>query len=118
MGWEFSATAPAPAGPNGNPIRLLRRMILVLEAALRQTLYHTVMRGGLILNLQVTQFMLHRAVMLRNTNTIMMDHLALCSILFTVGSTFLFDLVLHLRPALNMYRDVKRATRDYCGERT
>ncbi|CAK0875017.1 unnamed protein product, partial [Prorocentrum cordatum] len=40
------------------------------KAALRQTYGHTVMRGGVILNLQVTQFYLHRAVMLHTMNTI------------------------------------------------
>ncbi|CAK0805013.1 unnamed protein product [Prorocentrum cordatum] len=92
-------------------IQMQRRLILVLEAALRQTYGHTVMRGGVILNLQVTQFYLHRAVMLHTMNTIYMDHPTLYSILFTVGSVVVFDLMLQLRQALQMYCQVMRTIR-------
>ncbi|CAK0852160.1 unnamed protein product [Prorocentrum cordatum] len=87
-------------------VQMQRRLILVLEAALRQTYGHTVMRGGVILNLQVTQFYLHRAVMLHTMNTIYMDHPTLYSILFTVGSVVVFDLMIQLRQALHMYCQV------------
>jgi len=81
-----------------------RRMILDLEGTMRSIRNHTLTRAGLILNLQVSQFMLHRVVMLKAIGTIRMDTLSLVSISLTLLTTLMFDPFQLLRT----WRDVAR----------
>merc|ERR1719356_2291792 len=87
-----------------------RRMILYFNRTISSIFLHTFIRAGLFLNLQVTQFMIHRAVMLRVINNVKMDWLSLVSIMVTVLTTLLFD-PYQLYVTLRSWCRVRSATR-------
>lgn len=74
-----------------NFVQMQRRMILNLEMTQRSILLHTFVRAGLILNLQVTQFMLHRAVMHKAVGNIEFAKLSYFSIVVSLVTTLVFD---------------------------
>lgn len=88
---ELEQMLDADIGDAKTMISVQRRMIIVFHGTIRSTLQHTVLKAGLMLNLQVTQFMLHRAVLLKSENEIPMDWLAFVSMMLTMVPTLLFD---------------------------
>lgn len=109
-----SMLAPGRRNDPDNLSRMQRRMILVLESTLRQTLYHTFAKGAIILNVQVTQFMLHRPIMLKFTSNIYLDKGSLASILVTGGTTLVFDPI-QLASTLRKFYQVEAALKRYAG---